>query len=71
MATIIEVPIEGTVIELFVKEGDRVTKEQHLFSMEKGKTLLVQRASVAGTVKKVSIKPGDQAAGGAPAVTIE
>jgi pyruvate/2-oxoglutarate dehydrogenase complex dihydrolipoamide acyltransferase (E2) component len=71
MATIIPVPIEGTVIEVFVKQGDRVTEEQHLFTVEKGKTLLTQRATVAGTVMLISIKAGDQAAQDAPGVTIE
>lgn len=71
MATVIEVPTAGTVMEVFVKSGDRVTELQHLFTVEFGKTLLTQRASVAGTVTSVSIKPGDQAVPNSPAVTIE
>jgi biotin carboxyl carrier protein len=70
MPTIIQVPTGGIVIEVYVKKGDNVTPQQHLFAVELGKTLLIQRATVAGTVTDVAVKPGDPAVPDTPAVTI-
>jgi biotin carboxyl carrier protein len=67
----IDVPTPGTIIEVFVKVGDRVAYQQHLFTLELGKTVLTQRATTAGTITTVSVNPGDQVERNTPAITID
>ena len=66
------------VIEVAVKAGDRVEKEQSLLTLESDKATMDVPSPVAGVVKEVKVKVGDtvsegtlivlvEAAGGAPA----
>jgi len=66
------------VIEVAVKAGDRVEKEQSLLTLESDKATMDVPSPVAGIVKEVKVKVGDtvsegtlivlvEAAGGAPA----
>ena len=52
--------IPGSVVSLFVKEGDTVEKEQQLMVFEAMKMHNVIRAPFSGTVEQVLVKPGDK-----------
>ncbi|MET0330606.1 MAG: dihydrolipoyllysine-residue acetyltransferase [Dyella sp.] len=48
------------VIEVLIKPGDKVTKEQSLITLESDKATMEVPAAFAGTVKEVKLKVGDQ-----------
>jgi pyruvate dehydrogenase E2 component (dihydrolipoamide acetyltransferase) len=48
------------VVNLFVKEGDQVTKDQPILELENEKAVATIPASAAGTVSKVFVKAGDK-----------
>jgi pyruvate dehydrogenase E2 component (dihydrolipoamide acetyltransferase) len=50
----------GTVVNLFVKEGDQLAKDQPILELENEKAVATIPASVAGTVTKVFVKTGDK-----------
>ena len=50
----------GTVVNLFVKEGDQVTDGQPLLELENEKAVATIPATASGLVTKVFIKPGDK-----------
>lgn len=50
----------GTVVNLFVKEGDQVKKDQPILELENEKAVATIPATAAGTVTKVYVKPGDK-----------
>src|SRR5579862_5591947 len=50
----------GTVVNLFVKEGDQVAKDQPILELENEKAVATIPSSAAGTVTKVFIKAGDK-----------
>jgi pyruvate dehydrogenase E2 component (dihydrolipoamide acetyltransferase) len=50
----------GTVVNLFVKEGDRVAKDQPILELENEKAVATIPSSAAGTVTKVFVKTGDK-----------
>ncbi|MBS0433077.1 MAG: dihydrolipoyl dehydrogenase [Proteobacteria bacterium] len=47
------------VIEVLVKAGDRVAKDQSLVTLESAKATMEVPASAAGTIKEVKVKVGD------------
>ena len=53
------------VIEVLVKAGDRVEKEQSLITLESDKATMEVPAPFAGTVKEVKLKVGDEVSEGA------
>jgi pyruvate dehydrogenase E2 component (dihydrolipoamide acetyltransferase) len=55
---------EVEVIEVLVKPGDAVTKEQSLITVESDKASMEIPASAAGTVKEMRVKVGDKVAEG-------
>jgi len=59
------------VIEVLVKVGDRVEKEQSLITLESDKATMEVPAPFAGTVKEVKLKVGDEVAEGAVIAIIE
>jgi len=59
------------VIEVLVKAGDRVEKEQSLITLESDKATMEVPAPFAGTVKEVKVKVGDEVGEGALIATIE
>lgn len=67
----IAAPVGGTVIEVHVALGDKVTKDQHLFTMERGKTLLIVRSVGAGRVAELNVAEGDEIEVDFEAVAIE
>jgi pyruvate dehydrogenase E2 component (dihydrolipoamide acetyltransferase) len=50
----------GTVVNLFVKEGDQLTKDQAVLELENEKAVATIPSTSAGTVTKVYVKPGDK-----------
>ena len=59
------------VIEILVKPGDHVAKDQGLVTLESDKATMEVPASVAGIVKEVRVKLNDEVAEGAVVVVIE
>ena len=50
----------GTVVNLFVKEGDQITKGQPILELENEKAVATIPSNAAGTVGKIFIKAGDK-----------
>src|SRR5688572_14045419 len=61
---------EVEVIEILVKPGDAVTKEQSLITLESDKATMEIPAPSAGTVKEIRIKVGDKVSKGAPILVL-
>ncbi|MBB5456913.1 dihydrolipoyllysine-residue acetyltransferase [Paraburkholderia sp. Cpub6] len=59
------------VIEIAVKVGDRVEKEQSLVTLESDKATMDVPSSAAGVVKEVKVKVGDTVSEGSVIVVIE
>jgi pyruvate dehydrogenase E2 component (dihydrolipoamide acetyltransferase) len=56
----------GTVVNLFVKEGDQLSKNQPVLELENEKAVATIPASMAGTVARIYVKPGDKISVGQP-----
>lgn len=50
----------GTVVNLFVKEGDQITKDQPILELENEKAVATIPSSGAGTVTRIYVKAGDK-----------
>jgi pyruvate dehydrogenase E2 component (dihydrolipoamide acetyltransferase) len=50
----------GTVVNLFVKEGDTVAKDQPILELENEKAVATIPSTAAGTVTQIFVKPGDK-----------
>ncbi|WP_267224719.1 dihydrolipoyllysine-residue acetyltransferase [Dyella silvae] len=59
------------VIEVLVKPGDKVAKEQGLVTLESDKATMEVPAPFAGTVKEIKLKVGDEVSEGALIAIIE
>jgi len=59
------------VIEILVKPGDTVTKDQGLVTLESDKATMEVPSSVAGVVKEIKVKLGDEIAEGHVVALIE
>ncbi|MFT0211284.1 dihydrolipoyllysine-residue acetyltransferase [Pseudomonas sp. F1_0610] len=62
---------EGQVIEIMVREGDPVEKDQSLFTLESDKASMEIPAPKAGIIKKLHFKMGDQLKEGDPLMALE
>jgi pyruvate dehydrogenase E2 component (dihydrolipoamide acetyltransferase) len=62
---------EVEVIEVLVKPGDAVSKEQSLITLESDKATMEIPAPVAGVVKEIRIKVGDKVSKGSPILVLE
>jgi dihydrolipoamide dehydrogenase len=77
MANTIEVKVPDIghdnvpVIEVLVKAGDRVEKEQSLITLESDKATMEVPSSAAGVVRDVKVKVGDEVSEGAVILTLE
>lgn len=67
----ISTPMPGKIVEVHVKEGDVVEKEQPLLVLEAMKMQNDILSDVKGMVKRIHFKPGDQASFGEPLIEIE
>ncbi|MDE2308793.1 MAG: 2-oxo acid dehydrogenase subunit E2, partial [Xanthomonadaceae bacterium] len=59
------------VIEVMIKVGDRIEKEQSLITLESDKATMEVPAPFAGTVKEVKLKVGDEVAEGTVIAIVE
>ena len=59
------------VIEVMVKAGDSVTKEQSLITLESDKATMEIPASAAGVIKEMKLKVGDEVSEGAVIAILE
>jgi dihydrolipoamide dehydrogenase len=59
------------VIEVLVKQGDRVEKDQSLVTLESAKATMEVPASAAGVIREVKVKVGDNIEQGAVIAVIE
>ena len=59
------------VIEVLVKPGDAVSKEQSLITLESDKATMEIPSPVAGVVKQLTIKVGDKVSKGSPILVLE
>ncbi|GAB3628263.1 dihydrolipoyl dehydrogenase [Pandoraea terrae] len=59
------------VIEVMIKPGDTIAKDQSLITLESDKASMEVPSEVAGTVKEVKIKVGDKASQGTLIATVE
>jgi pyruvate dehydrogenase E2 component (dihydrolipoamide acetyltransferase) len=50
----------GTVVNLFVKEGDQIAKDQPILELENEKAVATIPSTAAGTVSKIFVKAGDK-----------
>ena len=60
----------GVVVNVFVKEGDTVTKDQAVIELENEKAVASIPSTGAGVVEKVHVKPGDRISVGQKIVTL-
>lgn len=60
----------GTVVNLFVKEGDQIAKDQPILELENEKAVATIPSTAAGTVAKVFVKTGDKISVGAKLLTL-
>ena len=59
------------VIEVLVKPGDAVTKEQSLITLESDKATMEIPSPEAGVVKELKVKVGDKVSQGSQIMVIE
>jgi dihydrolipoamide dehydrogenase len=59
------------VIEVLVKAGDTVAKEQSLITLESDKATMEIPSSAAGVIKEVKLKVGDEVSEGAVIIVLE
>jgi pyruvate dehydrogenase E2 component (dihydrolipoamide acetyltransferase) len=62
---------EVEVIEVLVKPGDAVTKEQSLITLESDKATMEIPSPGAGVVKELKVKVGDKVSKGAPILVLD
>jgi len=61
----------GVVVNVFVKEGDPVARDQAILELENEKAVASIPATAAGTVTKVHVKAGDKVSIGQRLITID
>ena len=64
-------PGEVTVLELLVKVGDQVEKEQALLTLESEKATMDVPATTAGKVSRILVRPGDKVSTGTAVLELE
>lgn len=60
----------GTVVNVLVKEGDQIKKDQPIIELESEKAVATIPASEGGTVTKVHVQPGQKVSAGALLLTL-
>ena len=60
----------GTVVNILVKEGDAIQKDQPLLELETEKAVGTVPAPAAGTIEKVRVKVGDKISAGQVIFTV-
>ena len=60
----------GVIVNLFVKEGDTVAKDQAILELESEKAVATVPSTVAGVVSKIYVKQGDKISVGARILSV-
>jgi pyruvate dehydrogenase E2 component (dihydrolipoamide acetyltransferase) len=60
----------GTVVNVFVKEGDQIAKDQPILELENEKAVATIPSTAAGTVAKIFVKTGDKISVGQKLVSL-
>src|SRR5262245_57777182 len=60
----------GTVVNLLVKEGDDISRDQNLIEVETGKAVVAVPSTAGGKVGRFKVKPGDKISVGQVIVSI-
>ena len=60
----------GTVVNVFVKEGDQISKDQAIIELENEKAVASIPATAAGTVTKIHVRTGDKISVGQNILTL-
>jgi len=60
----------GTVVNLFVKEGDSIQKDQPILELENEKAVASVPSTTAGVVSRIYVKPGDKIGVGARLIAV-
>src|SRR5215468_10164790 len=60
----------GTVVNLFVKAGDRIAKDQPILELENEKAVATIPATASGVITKVHVKTGDKLSVGQSIITV-
>lgn len=68
---VVACPMPGSILEVYVKAGDKVDKGQNLLILEAMKMENDITSDFSGTVRRVFVKSGDAVREGAPMVEIE
>src|SRR6476469_6914876 len=61
----------GTVVNLFVKEGDQITKDQPILELENEKAVATIPSTAAGRVTKLFVRTGDKISVGQNILSLE
>ena len=61
----------GDILEVLVKEGDTVAKDQGLLEIETGKATMQVPSSASGKIAKIHVKAGQTISPGTTLVTLE
>lgn len=69
--TKVTTPLPGIVMEIYVREGDKVEKEDKLLMMEAMKMENIITADKGGIIKKINVKAGDSILQGDTLMEIE
>ena len=67
----IEAPLPGTILEVLVKPGDKVTRGQGVVILDAMKMENIIDTDIAGVVKRVFVEPGQVVPTNAPLVELE
>lgn len=60
----------GTVVTLFVKEGDRIEKDQPVIELENEKAVATIPSTASGVITKVFVKTGDKISAGQRIISV-
>src|SRR5438105_13263933 len=66
-----EGPDSGTIVNLFVKEGDQISKEQPILELENEKAVATIPSTAEGRVTKIFVKTGDKISIGQSILSLE
>ena len=67
----VTVPMVGKIVKVLVKEGDQVSENDQVATLEAMKMEMPIVAPVSGTVKEVQVKAGDDVTSDSVLMTIE
>src|ERR1039457_3445152 len=60
----------GVVVNVFVKEGDTIAKDQAILELENEKAVASIPSTAAGVVAKIHVKPGERISIGQRLITL-